>query len=465
MTTRSLLPFAVLACAALLAAGGSTRMSAAAYTSSLTVGGSAVTVDRLANYFQVTPGSLATGDVDSLSIDLGIVASPRTLTGVFTVRNLSTQARTATLSLQGPSQISSAVFASSGAASASLAPGASSSVSISTSPTTAGRGSGTLRLALGGSAWLYRDYDLALDAAPSAPASVTATPRSGGAVAVSWPASTTSVNLAGYDVYRSSGGPYAKLNSSLLSATSYLDSGATDGTSYSYTVRAVSSGPVALDSLDSPVAVATADATAPTLPSAVALANGGGQGSAYVNLANRASISVSVTLPGTSVASDVVTVTLANGVQSVSKSAAATAGAGTVTVTGLNASALADGTVTISATVADAAGNASPARTATALKDTVAPGTPTASYADQNNAADQITGTAEANATVSATQTAPSSSGPYTVTASGTGAYTLTVARADGRSNAPITVTYLVTATDAAGNTGAATTLTFADKR
>jgi len=462
---RALLPFAMLACAALLAAGGTTRMSAAAFTSTLTVGGSGVTVDRLGNYFEVTPGSSASGDVDTLDIALGTVASPRTLNGVFTVKNVSGQNQTATLALQGPSQVSSAVFASSGSASASLAPGASASVSITTSPTTAGRGSGTLRLSLGSSTWLYRGYALALDAAPAAPATLTAAALSGGRISLSWSASPTTMNLAGYDVWRSSGGPWTKVNGSPLAGTSYTDTAMTDGTAYSYRVRSVSSGTPTLESLDSPTASASADATAPAQPTSVQLANGGGQGSQFINLGNRASVSVAVQLAGGSLSTDTVTVTVSNGAQSVSRTAPATAGAGTRTVAGLDTTALADGTAVVSASVTDAAGNVSTATTSTAPKDTVAPGAPAAAYVDQRNRTDQITGTAEANATVMATQTAPTASGPYTAAASGAGAYTLDVAQTDGRVNAPITVTYLVTATDAAGNTSAATTLTASDRR
>jgi hypothetical protein len=458
-------PLAILACSALLAAGGATRMSAAAYTSSLSVGGSGVTVDRLSNYFQVTPGSQASGDVDTLSIALGTVSSPRTVDSVFTVTNVSGQTQTATLALQGPPQVSALLFAASGTGSVSLTPGASSAVSVTTSSSTAGRGSGTIRLSLSGSTWLYREYSLSLDAAPSTPASLSATAISGGRIALSWAASATTANLAGYDLWRSSGGPWAKVNGSLLTGTSYTDTATANGTTYSYKVRAVSSDAVALESVDSMIAIASADATPPVLPNAVQLVNGGGQGNQYVNLGNRTNLSVSVTLPATSLSSDVVTVSLSNGGSSVTKTAPATGGAGTVTVIGLNASSLADGTITIAATATDAAGNVSTQQSASASKDTVAPGAPTASYTDQNNGPDQIIGTAEANATVTATQTAPSASGPYTVTASGAGAYTLTVARVDGKNIAPVTVTYLVTATDAAGNTGAATTLTFADKR
>src|SRR5918992_1512387 len=99
---RVLLPFAGIACAALLAVSGSARMSAAAFTSNLTITGNGVTVDRLSNHFEVTPGPLASGDVDSLDVDLGLVASPGAITGVFTVENVSAQTLAATLSLQSP---------------------------------------------------------------------------------------------------------------------------------------------------------------------------------------------------------------------------------------------------------------------------------------------------------------------------------------------------------------------------
>lgn len=136
-----------------------------------------------------------------------------------------------------------------------------------------------------------------------------------------------------------------------------------------------------------------------------------------------------------------------------------------MTVTELDASALPDGTVTIAATVADAAGNTSAAKTTTASKDTVAPSAPTASYVDERNTADAITGTTEANVTITADQTEPAPSGPYTDAAAGSGAYTVAVANTKGTPGKPILVTYLITARDAAGNASAATTLTYAVTR
>jgi Bacterial Ig domain len=459
--TGTLLVCSIVALAAVLAVGGFTRMTSASFTDGLTTGGNSVTVDQLSNHFAVTPGSSATGNVDSLSINLGFVASPQTVTNVFVVRNVSSVTRTAALVVLGPGQLGSATFAQSGSASVTLAPGASSAVSLTTSPSVAGRGTGQIRLKLGNSTWLYRDYSVTLDAAPAAPASLTATPIPAADIRLDWPASTTTTNLAGYDVYRSTGGSWTKRNASLITATTWTDTSPINGTQYSYRVRAVSSGTPSFESVDSSTATARADSTPPSRPTAILLANGGGQSNVYINLANGASVSVTVTLPSTSLPADTVNVTISRNGVSVSKSAPAPNGAGQVTITGIDATSVPDGTVTIAATASDAAGNTSSTRSTTATKDTAAPSAPTATYEDRDNLTDRINGTCEANATITATRTVPSAAGPYTATASSTGTYTVTVARVDGQTWNPITVTYLVTATDRAGNTSAATTLTY----
>jgi len=76
---------------------------------------------------------------------------------------------------------------------------------------------------------------------PTAPTNLSAT-YSGGAVSLSWQASSdNSGSVAGYNIYRStsSGGPYEKLNSSLLVATNYLDAGVAVGSTYHYVVTAI----------------------------------------------------------------------------------------------------------------------------------------------------------------------------------------------------------------------------------
>ena len=465
----------VVACVCLAALGMGAGFSAAAFTGSTSVPANSITADALRNYFSVTPGSdvqpgtsnaVAGGDVDSLSIDLGTVPSARTFSNVFRITNVSGAMQTATLTLSSVAQVSSAVFASSGSGSVTLAAGASTTLSVATSSTVAGRGVGTLRLGLSGSSWLYRDYSFRLDEAPEAPGAPTAVQKPAGRIDLSWPASSTTTNFAGYDVYRSSGGgAYTKINATLLTTLTYSDTATVDGTAYTYKVKAVSSGVPVLTSVDSTTVNATADATAPGQPSGIALANGGGAGGAYINAANSGSISISVNLSANSLASDTVQLTVSHGA-TVTASHAGSAGAGTITFTGLNLSGLGDGGVTISVISTDVAGNVSTAGTASVTKDTVAPAVPTANYTDNNNAnADQVFGTAEANASITVTKTAPAPTGSYPTTASGAGAYSVLVAAVAGKPNPPTAVTYTITATDAAGNTSGTATLNYNDTK
>ena len=97
-------------------------------------------------------------------------------------------------------------------------------------------------------------------------------------------------------------------------------------------------------------------------------------------------------------------------------------------------------------------------------KDTVAPGAPSANYTDNNNTADQIAGSAEANASITVNETSPSSAS-FPTTANGSGAYSVLVATVNGKNATPISVTYTVTARDAAGNTSSTTTVTTNDTR
>jgi fibronectin type 3 domain-containing protein len=61
-------------------------------------------------------------------------------------------------------------------------------------------------------------------------------------VALKWNASTSS-GVVGYNVYRSgqSGGPYAKINSSLIPSTTNTDTNVQSGSTYYYVVTAVDS--------------------------------------------------------------------------------------------------------------------------------------------------------------------------------------------------------------------------------
>lgn len=448
------------ACAAVAVAGYAVRLSSAAFTSQKAVTGNTVTVDTLGNYFQVTPGTavvvntstpVATGDVNTLALAFALVPSARAFTSVFTVKNISTQSRTAVLTPGGPSQVVSAVFASTGTTTATLAAGASTTVTVTTSNTIAGHGVGTLRLGLSTLGWMYRTYALSLDEAPEAPPSLTATQRPAGRIDLAWGASTTTTNLAGYDVYRkTASGSYTKLNSSPLTVLAYSDTTTTDGTTYTYKVNAVSTDAAPLTSLDSPAAVQTADATPPARPASVSTSTYLG-GSATVN----------VTLASSSIASDTVTVTLSDGTHTVSGTTGASAGSGTVTVSGLNTSGLSDGTITVTATSTDLAGNVSTQRTTSATKDTVPPSTPGGlSYTDRSNGtADRVSGSCETGSTVTVVQTAPAGAGTFSGSCSG-GAFTINVS---AQKNKP--VSFSVSATDAAGNTSGSATLSANDTK
>lgn len=434
---------------AVAAAAVGVRGSAALFTATQTIGANTVTVDKLGNTFSVTPGALnrpgtgtpiATGDVDTLALDLGTVPSAQTFTGVFTVRNLTSTAQTAVLTLTGAPQVASVVFASSGTGTATLAAGASATVNVTTSTTVAGTGSGTLRLRLGSSTWLYRDYPLAIVEAPEAPAALSAVQKPAGRIQIDWTTSTTTT-LSGYDVYRDG----AKVGSVAAGTTTWTDTATTDGTSYSYTVRASLSP---LSSLASPAAPQTADATAPPTPASVAL-GGGGSGGAYANAANVASVGVSFTLGAGAVAGDQIAITLSDGNGHTASRTVSGYGPGPVTVGGFDLSAFGQGAFSISVGSTDAAGNVSAAGTGGGTKDTVAPTLSNVAYVD-NKGPDAITGTTEAGLAVAITETAPAA-GSFSGTAAANGTFSVTVDSVKNKQ-----VAYTVSVTDAAGNTATA---------
>lgn len=75
-------------------------------------------------------------------------------------------------------------------------------------------------------------------------------------VTLNWVASV-SAGVTGYNIYRSttSGGPYTKVNASLVAATTYADSTVQTGQTYYYVTRAV--GSTGLESVNSNQASAT----------------------------------------------------------------------------------------------------------------------------------------------------------------------------------------------------------------
>lgn len=120
---------------------------------------------------------------------------------------------------------------------------------------------------------------------------------------------------------------------------------------------------------------------APNSPTSVTFVNGGGSGSPCpcITTGNAASLSFDVELPTTSLSSDWVTVTVSDGnpLDSVTKQMTATQGYGVVHFTqvngsSINASGLADGTITVSAAAGNASGSSSTVTTTTS-KDTSPP--------------------------------------------------------------------------------------------
>ncbi|WP_285319311.1 Ig-like domain-containing protein [Pseudarthrobacter sp. lyk4-40-TYG-27] len=180
---------------------------------------------------------------------------------------------------------------------------------------------------------------------------------------------------------------------------------------------------------------------------------------AYVNAGNVGA----VPLTGTAEAGSKVTLVASDAGTGHSVTATVTAsGAGTWSAS-LDLTSLNQGTVTYSATATDAAGNTSPARTATATKDTVAPAAAQFSSVPQyvNSAgvgSVPISGTAETGAVVTVSAMSPGSAaavtGTATATASGWAVNLNLTSLRDG------TVTYTVTVADSAGNTSAPATAT-----
>ncbi len=112
----------------------------------------------------------------------------------------------------------------------------------------------------------------------------------------------------------------------------------------------------------------------PDAPTSLTLTNGGGTGSAFVNAANAASLSFNVVLPSTSLASDTVHLSVSDGTTTINATTqAGIAGGGTRNFTGVNASTLADGTLTISAWSTSTYGDAGATTSITRTKDVVAP--------------------------------------------------------------------------------------------
>lgn len=164
----------------------------------------------------VSPASLAFGNV--------AIGQTSTLNATLTASNSDVVISSADWSGSGYS-VSGITFP------ATIASGKSVSYSVTFTPPAAGASSGNISFTSNAS-------DTSLNQTFSGTGTQSASQHS---VALSWDASTSTV--AGYNIYRGtqSGGPYSKLNSTLLSATSYTDGSVASGTTYYYVSTAVAS--------------------------------------------------------------------------------------------------------------------------------------------------------------------------------------------------------------------------------
>ena len=182
-----------------------------------------------------SPTSVAlTGTGIAATFTIGI--SPGSLSFGNVTTNTSSAAQSVTITDTGNSNVTisqitlsgSGYSMTGGSAPVTLSPTQNVVLAVQFSPTTAGTVNGSISIASN---------------ATGSPATVTlsGTGVVQHSVALSWIASTSSV--AGYNVYRGAvtGGPYTKINSSLITALTFTDTAVQSGTTYYYVATAVDS--------------------------------------------------------------------------------------------------------------------------------------------------------------------------------------------------------------------------------
>jgi hypothetical protein len=170
-----------------------------------------------------------------------------------------------------------------------------------------------------------------------------------------------------------------------------------------------------------------------------------------VNSANATTASAS----GTGEVGDTISLTAADGTTTTAAVTTTVAGDGTWSIAAIDVSALADGTITFSATATDAAGNESATDTLTAEKDTVAPAVEITAATDPidpgNETSAATSGTGEVGASIQVFVTdGTNSTADFNTVVAGDGTWSVTSIDVSGLDDG--TITYTVTATDAAGN-------------
>jgi hypothetical protein len=220
-------------------AAGQTATLTVTFTPSAagSVSGSVAVASSASNATLTVPLS-GTGTTQTLSV------SPTTLSfGDVTIGSSSslpvvlTNTGTASLTLSQATTTGAGFSVSGFTANSSLAAAQTTSLTVTFAPSSAGSVTGKLSVT---------------STATNSPTvvSLSATGADQHSVTLTWTASSSS-NVTGYNVYRgaASGGPYTKINSSLLTATTYTDATVDAGQTYYYVATAVNSQ--GLESADS----------------------------------------------------------------------------------------------------------------------------------------------------------------------------------------------------------------------
>jgi hypothetical protein len=175
-------------------------------------------------------GSGVTAPVGTLSVFPNSVAFGNVTVGATSSKNVVLSNTGNANVVVSSATVTGSAFTINGTTPVTIAPGASSTWSVSFAPQAAGAASGNASFVSNAS-----NPNTAVSLAGSG---VTATAHN---VDLTWVASTSVVS--GYNVYRGSqtGGPYQRVNTTLLSAFGYTDSAVASGQNYFYVVTAMDS--------------------------------------------------------------------------------------------------------------------------------------------------------------------------------------------------------------------------------
>jgi HYDIN/CFA65/VesB family protein/centrosomal CEP192-like protein len=166
------------------------------------------------------------------SLNFGTVAVRTTSTQTISLKNTGNVPLTI-----NSAALSNSAFSTAGLSSGvSLAPGQTLDFKLAFRPTGNGSVSGTLSL---GSSSLASPVRLALSGAGASATTSTPSPAAGHSVSLAWDPNSSPV--AGYHVYRggASGGPYNRVNMSIITSVAYRDESVQSSEHYWYVVTAV----------------------------------------------------------------------------------------------------------------------------------------------------------------------------------------------------------------------------------